>query len=359
MGILDGVMAPPAITAPDITVPSEPAPLEQSAQAAAPRPDRKGAKYVKGDKVNGFELAGDNWKDKSQWKPVTGEDFLGSFPSLDPDKISIVKAIANYELPPGSQRGGLGSPEVQQLLALAKRYDPTFDAKKYKVRQDFLTDLSKGETAKQIQALNNGSLHARDMLAAYDKLGNWNAPDWINMVKQYGQGYLGAVTGDPKKLQAIGAAKQAAEALAPEAARVYMGSSPNEAEISGQRHGLDVTKAPAYEEGNLADMASKFAQRLLTIQYRYHNAFGKDKMPEQPLIMPESAQALHEILTRYKVKDADKLDWNTLTAGGFSPQQIRSMQGPQKGKDNIPPAPEGVDPRVWAHVRPEKRALWN
>jgi len=86
-----------------------------------------------GTTINGYTyMGGDprNQTDPSIWKPAQGDVFLDSLP-LDDDKKTIVKAIANYDLPAGPQRGGLGTPQVQQLLGIVKQYDPSFDLKNY------------------------------------------------------------------------------------------------------------------------------------------------------------------------------------------------------------------------------------
>lgn len=318
---------------------------------------------------NGFKYMGGDPRsqDPSVWAPVTGDEFLGSVP-LDEDKKTLIKMMANYEAPASGNRG-IGSPEVQQLVSLAKRYDPTFDIKNYKVRQDYLKDLNGMKANGTIQSLSNAAMHLKSYDDEFQKLGNsdW-APEWFNSAKQRSAALplIGGLFGGSDRLKAASAAKTDATIAAPEIARVSMGGSPNEHEIMDQRNNLgagswmdhSIGIGPSDEAGTMSAMAQKIGDRMLSMQAQYRRAFG-NHAPKEPLITPEAATAVHQLLKRYSPDYESKLDYTMLTAGGFSPQQAKGMATQQP-----PPAsgaggpPSGVDAKTWSHMTPQEKSLW-
>lgn len=298
-----------------------------------------------GDMFNGHQFLGGDPRAQTAWKPLSGQDYLNSMP-LDPEKKTLIQAIANYDLPPGSGRGGIGSPEVQQLLGYVKTYDPTFDAKNYKARQDMINDINDKQNGLggQISNLTNAALHARDMAHAYDRLGNSDAlppetQEWLKaahgrLLSMLPEILGGAPNGKNPILSALGAASTASNFLAPEAARIGMGATPNEAEINNNQTNLAIGAGPSAQAGTLGDIASKIGQRLLTIQDRYKRAFGNTP-PKVPLINPDAARAVNELLTRYGRPEADQIDFNTLTAGGFNPKAAQGVM--ETPPTNLPP----------------------
>lgn len=195
-----------------------PAPPVQ-AQPQQTYPGLKRQPPAVGTTLNGFTYMGGDPRsqDPTVWKPASGDTFLNSLP-LDTDKKTLVKAIANYELPPGSQRGGLGTPEVQQLLSLAKQFNPDFDAKNYSAIQKTKTEIANPDSRFNLTktALNTAIDHARGLAESSDALHNWqspliNAP--ANFVEQH-------VLGDPRQ----GNFNQNAQLLAGEVVKAATGS---------------------------------------------------------------------------------------------------------------------------------------
>lgn len=307
-------------------------------------------KYKVGDTVNGYTLAGPDWTKKSSWQPATGDTFLNSFPTLNDTQKTLVKSIASYDLPPGSQRGGLGSPEVQQLLGLAKQYDPTFDAKQYKVRQDMLHEVNQGDTGKQLKNLTNVSLHARDLMDAYDQMNMTSSPI-VNGIQNWAAANTPFTDDMHARQGQLGRTTDAVNFLAPEAARLGVGGAPNEGDINAVREQFNTNTPPAVAAGGLADIAHKAAQRLLGIQDQWKRAFG-NAPPKQPFVNKDAAIALHDLITRYKVEGGDKLDWNVLTSGGWTPaqaQEIRNTAGPAASPQNG--APSAPANNGWGNFR--------
>jgi hypothetical protein len=374
MGILDNVQLPGGIPSVADSVPSPaqaaapadlaPAPgvevLQAKAAPAEPPAFRvvgRSNSYKPGDRHNGLEFIGPEGgsvKDPSNWKTLRGDDFLASFPHADHSRDDLIRAIANYQLPPGSARGGLGTPEMQGLLNTVVKYDPKFDAKQYKVRQEFLSEFNDKSAPNtlggQLQAIDRVSQHALDFDNAAHALHNWDIPyvplsamSVINKIKSAGD------------RNAQGSADQAQQSYSMEAPKVVMGSVPNEPEINAQRGISDPYLPNQYTEGTMQDFARKIGASLVSVQNRAKRVWGAGGVPlpaGSALISPEAAQAAHKLLGKYNSAAEKSIDWNLLTAGGFNPG------APDAGTKTTPPAPAGVDPKVWAHVAPEKRALW-
>lgn len=350
MGMLDGLMQAPSIGLP---------PLMQPPADAAPAPQQtypglKKPPPAVGTTVNGYTYMGGDPRsqDPSVWKPATGDEFLSSLPISD-DKRTLIKMMANYEAPASGARG-IGSPEVQQLVGFAKRYDPSFDIKTYKVRQDYLHDLNDQKANGTIQALSNAALHAKAYDDEFQKLGNSDsAPEWFNAAKQNlaGTPLIGGLFGGSDRLKASGAATEDATILGPEIARVAQGGPPTVDEVNRQigtlgagswmGHGVGVR--PSTEAGVVSAMAQKIGDRMMSMQAQYRRAFG-DTAPKEPLITPEAALATHQLLKRYAPDYENKLDFKMLTAGGFSPDKASQMTtpSPAPAQGSAGPSPQEI-----------------
>jgi hypothetical protein len=324
----------PKLGLPPIAAPAQ----QQQPQQSQPFPGLKKAPPAVGTTVNGYTYMGGDprSRDPKVWAPATGDAFLNSLP-LEDDQKTLIKMMANYEAPSSGTRG-IGSPEVQQLVGLAKQYDPTFDVKNYKVRQDYLHDLNDQKANGTVQALNNAAMHLKSYDDEFQKLGNSDsAPEWWNAAKQNAAGLplIGGMFGGSDRLKASGAARADATIAAPEIARVAQGGAPTVDEVNRQienlgagswtGHGIGVR--PSSEAGVMAALAQKIGDRMLSMQAQYRRAFG-DTGPKEPLISPEAALATHQLLKRYAPDYENKLDYRMLTAGGFSPTQAKAMTPP-------------------------------
>lgn len=306
-----------------------PLPPQQTQPAQQPQQSYPGLKRpppAVGAVVNGMTYTGGDPRDPSVWKPASGDAFLNSLP-IEDDKKTLIKMMANYEAPASGSRG-LGSPEVQQLVGLAKQYDPSFDVKNYKVRQDYLHDLNDSKANGTIQALNNAAMHAKSFDDEFSKLGNSDgAYQWQNRLSQNlaGTPLIGSLFGGKPRLKASGAVGETATVLGPEIAKVAQGGAPTVDEVNRQMDNLDVGSRPSTEAGVMASMAQKIGDRMVSMQAQYRRAFG-NATPKEPLLTPEAAMAAHQLLQKYSPDYESKLDYKMLTAGGFSPAQIKQQQ---------------------------------
>lgn len=300
MGILDNIGAAPTVGMPPI-MPIDPGAQAQTVQAPAPAPQQPVYPGLKkppppvGTTVNGYTyLGGDpRSKDPSVWKQASGDDFLNSLP-VDDTKKTIVKSIANYELPPGSARGGLGSPEVQQLLGLAKQYDPTFDAKNYQAVQKARTEISNPDSRFNLTktALNTAIDHARGLAQDVDSLHNFQSPLFnapINYVEQH-------VFGDPRQ----GNFNQNAQLLAGETVKAATGSSTGggEGDRTQQNANYPLNGSPIQQNqaiGKTVDLLkSKLDEMTATLkQARTPNSNALD------LLSPSARNSWQTLSSRY------------------------------------------------------------
>lgn len=304
-----------------------------------------------GEIQNGYIFQGGDPKAQASWKPASGDAFLSSLPIPDTQK-ALIRGIATYDYAPGGNRS-LGSPEAQQVLGLVKMYDPTFDAKVYKQRGDLLHEVTQGDTSKQLKNLTNVSLHARDLMDSYDQM-NLSSSPLVNGAENWMAANTPFTADMHTRQGQLGRTTDAVNFLAPEAARLGVGGAPNEGDINAVREQFNTNTPPAVAAGGLGDIAHKAAQRLLGIQDQWKRAFGT-LPPKQPFINKDAAVALHDLITRYKVDGGDKLDWNVLTSGGWTPDQARGMMG-EHAQAQPPP---GIDPKIWGHLTPQERALWH
>jgi hypothetical protein len=331
MGMLDNIGSAPSISPavmgsmgnlPLMLMPSAKqqtqAPQQAPASMQPTYPGLKAAPPTVGATIDGYTYMGGDprSKDPSVWKPASGDDYLNSL-QLPDEKKALIKMMANYEAPASGARG-IGSPEVQQLVGIAKKYDPTFDIKGYKVRQDYLHDLNDQKANGTIQALSNAAMHAKSFDDEFGKLGNSNyLPQFVNR----GLDYMSPFSATQK---AAGAANETSTVLAPEIARVAQGGSPTVDEVNRQVDNLDIGARPNIEAGTMSSMAQKIGDRMLSMQQQYRRAFG-NQPPKEPLMTPEAAQATHQLLKKYSPDYENKLDYTLLTAGGFSPDKAKSM----------------------------------
>lgn len=318
---LQNLMAPQTVQrpiAPQPTAPPQP-------MAGLKRPPPK-----VGTTVNGYTyLGGDpRSQDPSVWHPASGDTFLNSLP-LDDQKKTLVKAIANYELPPGSARGGLGSPEVQQLLAFAKQYDPNFSAPDYTVRQGVRKAFSDGQYSKTVTALNTAIDHARTLAEEGKSLNNYgspllNAP--INFIQQH-------VMGDTRQ----GKFEQTARNLGGEVVKAVTGGEGALDDRIKAAEDYSLNGSPQQQTGALENTVDLLKSKLDELNATYKRGMGPQ----------------HDVLEL--LSPSARKSWQVLSTQ-FGPNAGHGALGGAPKAASGPP--HGVDAKTWAHMTPQERALW-
>jgi hypothetical protein len=249
-----------------------------------------------GTTVNGYTyLGGDpRSKDPAVWKPATGDTFLNSLPMDDTNK-TLIKSIANYELPPGSQRGGLGSPEVQQLLGLAKRYDPTFNAQNYSAVQKARVEVANPDSKFNLTktALNTAIDHAAGLAQASDALNNSQSPVVNGAVNWFEQN----VMGDPRANNF----NQRAQLLSGETVKAATGGQGGgEGDRQMQLSNYPVNGSPQQQQQGVATTVGLLKSKLDEMTNTLRQA-GNPHANALDLLSPTSRQSWQMLSKRYGV----------------------------------------------------------
>lgn len=263
---------------------------------------------------------------------LTGQDYMDSLKKEDPGFASEVQAVIEG-------RGGAGlftskGAAAQKLIQAATLADPGFDATTYKKRQDTAQDFGpKGTSGKTITAINTVAEHMNTMLEAYEKINNgkYQAMNWVgNKVKEQTGG---SVKNGIKSFDA------AVNNIAPELAKISTGtSSPTDTSIKEQResfnHNLDPDAFKAVIETQL-DLVRGKAESM---KKSYSDAMRNGKAP------PGYTKKAIETFKKMGVDLAGEED------DGDNPVEPAAT-----GNDAMP---QGMDPRLWEHMTPEERKLF-
>jgi hypothetical protein len=111
--------------------------------------------------------------------PVSQQKLLDSLPGGPNGDLAVqVKGLADYSLNPTdftvrTLKGGTQMTR-DQMVALAKRYDPSYDEKLYAPRQALIKNFTSGVYSQKINALNTATGHIATLTNDVNKLGNTN-----------------------------------------------------------------------------------------------------------------------------------------------------------------------------------------
>lgn len=308
---MGGAVQLPQITPQPLPVAASPQPQQAQPQQY---PGLKRPPPAIGTTVNGYTYMGGDPRsqDPSVWKPASGDTFLGSLP-IDDTKKAVIKAIANYELPPGSQRGGLGSPEVQQLLGFAKQYNPSFDAKDYAAIQKTRTEIANPDSRFNLTktALNTAIDHARGLAESADALHNFqspllNAP--LNFIDQH-------VLGDPRQ----GNFNQNAQLLAGEVVKAATGSTNGggEGDRTQQNANYPLNGSPVQQNEAIGKTVDLLKSKLDEMTATLRQA-GNPRANALDLLSPSARASWQKLSQRFGAG-------GTSGMGNPSPQQMATI----------------------------------
>lgn len=290
-----------------------------------------------GTVVNGYTyLGGDpRSQDTKVWKPASGEAYLNSLP-VDNDKKTLIKAIANYELPPGSGRGGLpASPEVQQMLSAAKQYNPQFDAKNYSAIQKTKLEVANPDSRFNLTktALNTAIGHALGLAESAAALHNHQSP----MLNAAGNWVEQHVMGDPRQ----GNFNQNAELLSGEVVKAITGSQGGgQGDREKQLENYPVNGSPDQQNQAIGKTVDLLKSKLDEMSNTLRKA-GNPNANALDVLSPTARDAWAKLSKQYG-------------AGGTSSMGNNGASS----KPGLVSAPQGVDANIWAHMTPQERKLW-
>jgi len=206
---------------------------------------------------------------------------LAQIPAADQP---IVQAMVDgrYDIPKGA---ALRNPAMVRYLQEAAAIDPTFDAANPASRIATRKDFTSGKSAQTItslnQALGHGALVAQD-IGRLDNSGLPLVGGAYNATKNF---LTDPVTGNATTFRAH------ATALANEAAKVFQGGAPHEAEVRAQSAILaNADASPVQQRAAVQALTELLGARLDAMRSQYVQGMGRSSTPLE-VLHPEAAQA--------------------------------------------------------------------
>jgi hypothetical protein len=224
--------------------------------------------------------------------PAAQAQLLNSLPGgPNGDLATQVKGLANYTLSPTdfTVRTLKGSTQISrdQMVALAQKYDPSYDDKQYSTRQAFLKNLDGGGVLNQKTiALNTASSHLATLASSISKLGNVNFNPFglVNGVKNAVGGALGTIPSSGAKLT-VGA-------VTGELATAFKQAGATDAEIKSLGT-IDTNSSPAQIQSYITASTDLMSGKLQAVTDAYTSTMGK--APDSPLLSPSAQTALSNL----------------------------------------------------------------
>lgn len=256
------------------------------------------------------------------------EQFLKT---LDPNTAAVIKGIVNYDIPldkVSSMRGN----QRQQMAALARRYDPTFDMQQYGARKKTRDSFTSGPYS-QVKGSANLVIQHLDALVENSKqLGTTSYP-----LLNSGINLWNTETGQTaiKKFNAD------ADAVASELAKVFKGTGvSSEEEVKQWRANISPNDSPEQIRASAQEVITKLlASRLDTLNNIYKAGVGAPK--DFTILTPHSKQVLAKLGI-----DADAVEQGTSGSDTVPPPDAGSLPTPQTQQefDALPAGSHYIDP---------------
>lgn len=280
------------------------------------------AKVKPGDIINGYRFMGTNaaaeHADQTKWAPLTGDEFLKT---LAPADAAQVRALADGRMQfPGSF--ALRSPYWTTRLEQVSQYDPSFDAVNYGARAKTRGDFTAGKAAQNIRSLNTAIGHLGRLNDLIEGTAGHSGFPGATLVNA-GVNAIEKSMGDP----GVTNYEQAASALGSELTTTFRGGMGAEQDVTRWISQLDPNLSTEQKKEAVKNIADLLRSRVeaLTDQYRV----GMGRSSDLPPGLNPKALALF--------------------------QKLSGQAGPT---GQTPSVPQGIDPKLWQHMTPEERALW-
>lgn len=250
--------------------------------------------------------------------------YVGQAVDADPKLVQML-IDGRAPMPAPSKRT---DPAWLAALDAAAQQDPTFDAGNYatrvKTRQSFLS----GKDHQNVVAINTLVGHLDRLDHHIDNLNNaggFPGSHLINAGKQWFQEQSGTAEG----YRQFEADK---EAVVTEATKVFRGASGAEADVKRNLDNLKTANSPGELHSAVREIAHLMNSRLESVADSYKQGMGKSSDP-MDFLYPAQKDAFSRIMS-----------------GAKPAAPASSSHGAA--------APSGVDPKLWAHMTPQERALW-
>ena len=207
---------------------------------------------------------------------LTGDPYLASLP---PALGNRVRGIVEGRIPYPTAQAQRG-PAGQMLMNAISTFDPTFDATKWKQRQQTATDYAPGgKVGQSLISMKTLINHLFDLAQVSDKLGGWK---WTTANSIWNSGRSSFSDPDLQRYNSV------VTNLAPEQAKFLSGKAPAEGEIKNVAGGYDINKGPDARKAQISQTLDLINGRFGPILDAYRDAMGgksfdPDKQPGGPI----------------------------------------------------------------------------
>lgn len=213
------------------------------------------------------------------------EDALRDAP---PEAIRQVKAMIEGRQPPPTSFAA-SKPYWQAMLALANKYDPTFDQTTWASRVATRKDFTAGKAAVGVTALNTALGHAGVLTDAFDKLSNSSVPAWNAVANTVATAF-----GDDR----VTNARMAIDALASEARKVFAASGGGSlTELENWEKNFPVNGSPTQQKGAMKQFVDLLDSRLMALSDQYNRGMGRTSDPLN-LLEPKAREVFAKLIGR-------------------------------------------------------------
>lgn len=248
-------------------------------------------------------------------------EFLKNLP---PDIQAEVKGLADYTMNPANI--SLRDNRRENLVNLAKQYDPTFDASNFNARAAFNKNWQSGELGRTRGAINTGINHLGELAETAAALQNKQFKGALGIfTKNYNtiENLIKENSGDPT----VAAFNSTINKVATELAKIYKGNaSPTEQEIAEERKALGLGSSPDQINAVVRTATQLIGGKLQSMGDQYTNTMGK---PPSDILTKSAQNTIKNMIAKGINVDTETLDpgnsWKYQSLQNFYQQNPESQ----------------------------------
>lgn len=234
---------------------------------------------------SGFKYMGGDPNSQTSWKPLTGDEFLGTLPQQTQLQV---KAIADGRLQLPSF--ALKTPYWQQMIRLTGQYDPNFDQVNFNARSSTRKDFTSGTSAQNLRNLNQAIGHMQGLADSISGVAGHSGFPYATTVNSAINSVESGM-GDPR--QASYNAYRTA--LSNELASVFKGKGgSNETEVSKFYDMLSPNSSTEQKQAAIRGISDMLKSRIDELGYQYNQGMGTTK-DGLSLLNPHAAQSFQKL----------------------------------------------------------------
>lgn len=234
---------------------------------------------------------------------------------LDPAVGTIVQQVANYEADP-SKVASLRGNQRTMIDALAKMYNPTYDASNYAARAAYLKNIKSGTYAQNINSANVTIDHLNQLAGNATDLQNTNFPMWNSIANTFK-----TETGNSATTNFDVNAKAAGDELA----KFFKGTGATDVGSIEQWHSsLSKDASPEQQKGAVDTAIGLLKSRLDVLRQQYEQNMGQPA-PYSQFLYPDTVKTL--VRMGYDPDTLERTDQSGAAAGSPALDNLKSKYG--------------------------------